>query len=342
MKTSLYIFVLSIFISCNAFSQEKNWRLDVFSFFDNTEFGRSAVKIPQTMAGVQVAPEFGVIWDSVNKVNVGVNLLHEFGSPKAIDRYYPTAYYESSRGPVRFLMGAFPRTRVIENYPRLFFQDSITYYRPNINGFFTEYRKDDNYFNIWLDWTGRQSKTVNEEFFIGFSGRYKTGIFYVQHFGAMFHFAGKMDPVVEEPLHDNLLFLTSAGIDLSGRTCFSKLEANAGWVLRLERSRADNSGWITSRGLLVETRVEYKWLGLFNTFYTGDNLMHYYSELGNNLYWGDPTYRSKISDRSDFYIKFLQSRTVDLELTYSLTFMESRMYHEQMLKLIVNLNSSKN
>ena len=155
-------------------------------------------------------------------MNIGVNLLHEFGSPNAIDKFYPTAYYESDRGPLRFIMGAFPRSRTIENYPRLFFQDSILYYRPNINGIFSEYRKDENYFNVWLDWTGRQSKTVNETFFIGFSGKYKTGIFYLQHFGAMFHYAGKMDPVVEEPLHDNLLFLTSAGIDLSGRNLFHK------------------------------------------------------------------------------------------------------------------------
>src|ERR1035437_5997054 len=301
MKTSFWILISLFLISSDAFSQEKNWRLDLFNFFDNTEFGQSAFKIPQTMAGVHVAPEAGVVWDTLNKLNIGMNLLHEFGSPNAIDKFYPTAYYESDRGPLRFLMGAFPRSRTIENYPRLFFQDSISYYRPNING-----------------------------------------IFYLQHFGTMYHYAGKMDPVVEEPLHDNLLFLTSAGIDLSGNTCFSKLETNAGWILRLERSRADNSGWIASNGFLMETRVEYKWLGLFNTFYKGDDMMHYYSELGSKLYWGDPTYRSETSDRSDIYIRFLQSRTVDLELTYSLTFMEDRMYHEQMLKLIVNLNSLKN
>lgn len=341
MKTSFCILVSFLLLCSGAFAQQKNWQLNVYSFFDNTEFGRSAVKIPQTMAGVQVAPEFGVVWDTVNKANIGVNLLHEFGSPNAIDKFYPTAYYESGRGPFRFLMGAFPRL-CIENYPRLFFQDSISYYRPNINGIFTEYRKGCNYFNVWLDWTGRQSKTLNEEFFIGFSGKYKTGIFYLQHFGAMFHYAGKMDPVVEEPLHDNLLFLTSAGIDLSGGTCFSKLEANAGWAIRLERSRADNSGWIASKGFLIETRLEYKWIGMFNTFFSGNNMMHYYNVLGNKLYWGDPSYRSGTSDRSDFYIRFLQSYSVDLQLTYSLTFMESRIYHEQMLKLIVNLNSLKN
>jgi hypothetical protein len=342
MKRTFYCILLLLLICTSVFSQEKNWRVDVFSFFDNTEFGRSAVKIPQTMAGVMVAPEAGIVWDTVNKVNLGVNLMHEFGSPRAIDRFYPTLYYESNRGPMKFIMGAFPRARVLNDYPRLFFQDSVSYYRPNINGIFTEYRKGENHFNIWLDWTGRQSKTVNEEFFIGFSGRYKTGILYIQHFGAMFHYAGKMDPVVDEPLHDNLLFLTSAGIDLAGRTVFNKLEMNVGWTVREERSRLDNSGWISSNGLLMETRLEYKWLGLFNTFYKGDNMMYYYNKLGNRLYWGDPTYRSKVSDRADIYIDFLHKRDLSLILTYSLTFMESRIYHEQMLKVVVNLNSLRN
>jgi hypothetical protein len=341
MKTRIWVLFLVLLISSDAFSQKLDWRLGLFNFFDNTEFGRSAVKIPQTMAGAMIAPEAGVVWDTLNKVNAGVNLLHEYGSQYVIDRFYPTLYYESDRGPMKFLMGSFPRSRVIGNYPRLFFQDSIYYYRPNINGIFCEYRKDDNYFNIWLDWTGRQSKTVNEEFFIGFSGKYKTGIFYLEHFGAMFHYAGKMNPVVDEPLHDNLLFHTAAGIDLAENTVFSKLEANVGWVIRLERSRADNSGWISSNGLLMEQRVEYRWLGLFNTFFRGDDMMHYYKQLGNKLYWGDPTYRAGTSDRADFYISFLRSNTVSLDLTYSLTFMENRMYHEQMLKLMVNLNSLK-
>ena len=342
MKTSFWIFIPLLLICSDAISQEKNWRLDVFSFFDNTEFGRSAVKIPQTMAGVQVAPEFGVVWDTVNKVNIGINLLHEFGSPNAIDKFYPTAYYELHKRSVSFLMGAFPRSLVIDNYPRLFFQDSISYYRPNINGIFWEYKQNQSYFNLWLDWTGRQSKTVHETFFIGFSGRYQPGIFYLQHFGYMFHFAAKMDPVVEEALHDNGLFLTSAGIDLSGRTFFRKLETNAGWVLGLERSRADNTGWISLNGFLMETRLEYKWFGLINTFYKGSGLMYFYRDHGNELYWGDPVFRAKTYNRSDFYVNFLHSHTIDIKLTYSLHFLESRIYHEQMLKVIVNLNYPRN
>jgi hypothetical protein len=341
MKSIFCTLILLFFISSASFSQEKSFRLDLFSFFDNTEFGRSAVTIPQTMAGVIIAPEAGLLWDTVNKVNAGVSLLHEFGSSKAIDRFYPTAYYEYTRGPFRFMMGAFPRSGVLEKYPRLFFQDSISYYRPNINGLFWEYRKSKNYLNVWLDWTGRQSKTLNEAFFIGFSGRYNYGVFYLQHFGYMFHLAGKMDPVVEEALHDNILFHTSLGVDLSDRTFFRTLETNAGWVSRLERSRSDNTGWIKLNGFMMETRLEFKCFGIFNTFYSGDGMMYFYREKGNELYWGDPVYRARMYDRSDFYVTFIQRRAVNVILTYSLHFLEGRVYNEQMLKVNVNLNTLK-
>jgi len=339
---SFFCFILSLLIISNiAVAQEKNWRVDLFSFFDNTEFGNSKVTIPQTMAGVMVAPEAGMLWDSIHKVNIGVNLMHEYGSPKAIDRFYPTAYYEFNRGFQKFTMGAFPRMRVIGNYPRLFFSDSITYYRPNINGIFWEFRKDNNYLNVWLDWTGRQSKTMNEAFFIGSSGRYNFGIFYIQQFGYMFHLAGKMDPVVNEALHDNLLFNPSVGIDLKGKSIFSTLEANAGWVTRFERSRADNTGWIKLNGFLSEVRLEYKWLGFFNTFYAGDGMMYFYAQRGNDLYWGDPVYRARSYDRSDFYIIFMKRQSVNIDLTFSFHYLENRIYNEQMLKVFVNLNSLK-
>lgn len=341
MKTFFSVLVIFFLTGSVLFSQEKNWRLDLFNFFDNTEFARSAVTIPQTMAGVQVAPELGFVWDSVHTVNIGINLLHEYGSSSPVVIFYPTAYYEFFNGKVRLIMGAFPRSRAIANYPRLFFRDSISYYRSNINGIFLEYTRDQNYINLWLDWTGRQSKTVNEAFFIGFSGRYKPGIFYLQHFGYMYHFASKLDPVVEESLHDNLLFHTSAGVDFSEGTGFRKLEVDAGWVSGLERSRGDNTGWISSNGVIVETRLEYKWFGIYNSFYKGGGLMNFYRDHGNELYWGDPVYRAKTYNRCDLYLNFIQSRNVNIELTWSLHFLENRVYNEQMLKVIVNLSSLK-
>jgi hypothetical protein len=223
MKRSSWILLLIFFTVGEGFSQELKWHTRLFSFFDNTEFTGSAYAIPQTMAGVMVAPEIGLKWDSVHIIMAGINLMHEYGSSSAVDKFYPTAYYEYLKGPIRFLMGAFPRSPFLDKYPRDFFRDSISYYRPNVNGIYLEYTKRASYINVWLDWTGRQTETVHESFFIGFSGRFSWKTFYFQNFGYMRHFAAVKNPVVEEALHDNLLFQTSLGIDLSGKTIFNKL-----------------------------------------------------------------------------------------------------------------------
>jgi hypothetical protein len=342
MKTIKPVMVMLAVILINAggYSQQADWRVGLFSFFDNAEFGKSGVKIPQTMAGVMLIPEAGLKWDTIHRVSFGVNLMHEFGSSKAIDKFYATAYYSYDKKPFRFIMGAFPRNMAVEKYPRLFFQDSVSYYRPNINGMFLEYQADQGYVNVWLDWTGRQSHTVHEAFFVGLSGRYNLGIFNIQHFGYYFHYASKTDPIFDEALHDNALFLTSAGIDLSGRFFPGRLEANAGWVTGLERARADNTGWIGMNGLLLEIRAEYKFIGLYNTFFTGNGLMQFYNNHGSELYWGDPVYRAETSDRADLYLDLLKSNKIKLELTYSLHFLEGRVYNEQMLKVRINLDGS--
>jgi hypothetical protein len=339
MKMSLLFLFSCLIISTSGFSQVKKWQVGLFSFFDNTEFAHSSFQIPQTMSGVLFTPEIGLCWDSAHSVNIGVDLLHEFGSDNAVDYFYPTAYYKMDRKPFRFYMGAFPRKDALDKYPRIFFQDSISYYRPNINGIFCEFYKKQNYINVWLDWTSRKSQSMHEAFFMGLSGRYNFGILYAQHFGYVFHFAGVMDPVEQEPLHDNGVFLTSLGIDLSNKTILDKLDINAGWVAGLERERSDQAEWIIQNGLLMETKIEYRWIGVFNSLYIGNGQMYYYDEYGNELYWGDPFYRASSYNRSDIYVNFIKNKVVSLKLIYSLHFAENTMYHEQSLKVSFNLNN---
>lgn len=339
-RLSLTILIILV-LTLKGFSQDFIWNAGFFSFFDNIEFGGSLVKVPQTMAGVTISPEAGIVFDSVHKISVGINLLHEFGSPDFLDRVIPTAYYEYNWKPFNFIMGAFPRSRVLDQYPRLFFQDSVSYYRPNVNGMFFQYGGADRYVNIWLDWTGRQSQQVRETFLAGLSGRYNLGVFYLRHFSYMFHFASRKDPLYDEALHDNLLFLTSAGADLSGLTIFNRLEGSAGWVMGLERARADNTGWIDMHGLLVEASAEYRFAGITTTFYVGKGLMSFYNDHDNELYWGDPVYRARISDRTDLFFHFLRRDGLRLDLTWSLHFLEGRVYHEQMLKLWIDLGGRR-
>jgi hypothetical protein len=283
MKSPLRIILLFFLISAEGISQKPTWNVGLYPFFDNTEFGHSAIQIPQTMAGVRFAPGVGLQFDSIQSINIGINILHEFGSDKAIGDFFPTAYYEFDKKPFRFLMGAFPRKFALERYPRIFFQDSLTYYRPNINGILWEYSRKQLLLSLWLDWTSRQSHEMHEAFFMGFSGKFKPGVFYVQQFTYMFHFAGKMNPVIDEALHDNGVLLTSAGLDFSGKTIFDRLEINGGWIVGLDRARSDGTGWIVHHGFLSEAMIEYKQIGLFNTFYSGEGQMYYYNDHDNEL-----------------------------------------------------------
>ncbi len=339
MRRKLSVLLLVFCMSVPGMAQEFLWKAGLFSFFDNKEFSGSRYTIPQTMAGVALTPQAGIRWDSVHMVMAGVSTIYEFGSSLADGRLFPVAYYGYSRENLRFMMGSFPRTGITDRFPRYFFQDSIYYYRPVMTGFYFGIGDESDYLDLWLDWSGRKSAQVRESFFAGVTGRTGGGLFFARGTGLMFHFAGKDDPGEDDALHDNMLFQAVAGIDLSDRTLFEKFELEAGWVTGLERARAENTGWISSNGFVADATLENGFAGLKASFYTGTGLMHFYEDHGNQLYWGDSSYRTKNYGRTDLYIRFLRERTVDLQLTWSVHFMESRVFNEQMLKLKVDIGN---
>jgi len=341
MKKQSVILLILLHAAVSVFSQELLWKAGVHAFFDNEEFDGSLVEESGTMAGVHLVPQIGVNFNDKHRIFAGIDLMREFGSNKTIDYYDLIAYYEYDGKPFRFYMGAFPRKPLLDNYPRMFLQDSIRNYRPTMTGFFWEFYNENNYFNIWLDWTGRQTYTVRETFFMGWSGKYNHGIFYGQHFGYMYHFAGSANPHVSEPVQDNGLLLTSLGIDFSKKTGFEKLEINAGWALGLEQDRGTDAGWHPRQGFLSEIKVEYKGLGLFNTFYKGAGQQISHNRFGNMLYWGNSTYQLKQYDRLDAYICFLKNSVVEIKFIYSLHFAERNMFHEQALYATFDLDNLK-
>jgi hypothetical protein len=172
------------------------------------------------------------------------------------------------------------------------------------------------------------------------SGRYNWELFYGQFFSYMYHFAAKKEPVVPEGLHDNVLVWTSLGVDLRRKInyFFEKLEVNVGWTAGLERDRSIGD-WHTPQGFLSEIKMEYKGLGLFNTYYKGGRQQVFYGDHGNNLYWGDPFYRSTEYNRADLYVNFIKTDVVSLKFTWSLHFVEKTMYHEQLFSAAFDLDN---
>jgi len=339
MNKKLFITLILCVLCGSSFAQTKFlWKAGTHNFFDNNEFDGSAYQISQTMTGTHIAAQIGVGFMEKHRIFVGVDLMHEWGSRKIIDFVDIIAYYHFDNKPFRFYAGLIPRKDVLEKYPRMFFQDSIQNYRPTITGVFWELYKDNNYLNVWLDWTSRQTDVYREKFFMGWSGRYNFWYLYAQHFGYMFHHAGNTNPQIHTPVNDNGLILTSLGVDLAKKANFEKLETNVGWSVGLERARGAG-GWRTPQGLLWETKIEFRGLELFNSFYAGKGQQVFYDRFGNGLYWGDKIYRANLYDRMDLKIHFFKSSVVNVNFTYSFHFLEKRVYSQQMLVATFDLDN---
>ena len=325
-------------VSLHVVSQEFVWKAGLHNFFENNEFANSQLQIPQTMAGVHLAPEVGMQFNQYHRVFAGFDAMHEYGSNNTVGYFDPIVYYEYQRRTFRFYAGAFPRKLVLERYPRIFFQDSINNYRPVVNGIFWEYQEDSNYFNVWMDWVSRQTLERRESFFVGWSGKYQLNVLYGQHTGYMLHYAKTKQPDNLEHLYDNILMLTSLGIDLSTVTNFEQFNANVGWAVGLERDR-NLGNWHRPQGFLSEIKVEYKGLELFNTYYKGQRQQVFRNEHESALYWGDPMYRSTAYDRADISVWFYKSDVVNLKLTWALHFAENTIYHSQLFTATFDLDN---
>ena len=156
----------------------------------------------------------------------------------------------------------------------------------------------------------------------------------------MYHFAGVMEPVRFDPLHDNILSLTTVGVNLSDVTFLDQLSLSAGWAVGVDRSRSSGSDWLAHNGLYYEVKAQYKWIGVFNTLYLGEPQMYYYGDYNNELYWGDPFYRAGNYNRTDIYIDFMNNELGSIKLVYSLHACEGELYQEQVLKVSFNIGNS--
>jgi len=343
MKKYCVALLLLFGVDVSVYSQALLYKVGLHNFFDNNEFANCPVGDSQTMAGVHFAPQIGLGLDSVHRIFVGADVMHEYGSAQAIGYSDPIAYYEYAGKVFRFDIGAFLRKMALDKYPLFFFQDSINNYRPTMNGLFWEfYSKSGNYLNIWLDWTSRQTFTKRETFFMGWSGRYNWNVLYGQHFGYMYHFAGVLAPDQHLPIHDNGRIWTALGINLASKTPLDKLDINAGWAVGLEQNRAINTGWETSQGILSEIKAEYRGIGVFNTFYRGASQDKYYNEYRSQLYWGDRLYRATRYNRLDGYAYLVKTENVALKFAFSLHFVGSGMFTEQQFYATFDLDNLKN
>lgn len=334
----LLIFTL-ILANLNVQAQELQWKTGFNYFFDNTEFARSSITIPQTMTGVHLSPEIGVKWDSAHSVFAGLDVLKNSGTSNVIDKTDVIAYYQYLTTATTFRAGSFQREEVLSNYSNLFFQDSVKNFRPLIQGIFWQVKKNSSYFNLWLDWVSHQTDLNREIFFVGASGHKRLGFLFADFQSYLYHFAGRANNPYDH-LCDNALGHFSVGVDYSNKHGLDTLLFAVGVLAGYERDRDDeNNRTYTPVGAILRLNAEYRGIGLDNMLYVGQPRMNLYKNYGGNLYWSNPFLRSKYYLESKFYLNVIQTSYVEGRIASKFHFSEGEIMYEQTFNLSVSLNN---
>jgi len=262
-------------------------------FLDNREY-KDFVARSRTYSGTRIAPDIGFNIDSMNHFVVGVSAIHEFGAQPFFLTVDPIAYYKFNGKKWLFYIGEFPREGNLSNYPRAFLNDTMHYYRPNVQGMLMQFHSDHFMETGWLDWVSRQTATQREEFLWGAYGKWTPslyGPFYVSHYAVLLHDAGAALLTPDDHILENGGVQATLGLNLTkSQKLLDSLTIEAGGMMSLARVRGLD-GWQTSKGFVLKVFASYDRFAVQNEFYDG--------QPSQILTYGDSFYQKKFYDRLD-------------------------------------------
>ncbi len=340
MKTKLSIITVFLFFPTLLFSQEFKWNTGIFFFFDNTEFAKSKLTQDQTMAGVRLSQEVGWMFDEKNYIMGGVDALKCLGGDDFINNFHFLAYYQLKDKNTLLKVGAFHRGDLLDDYSTLFFQDSIVFYKPTMEGVYFQKGDKQQFVKLWLDWTGLQSAEVRESFFLGASTYKEFGKYIFADFQSyMFHYATTRPSLPNMSVADNLLGQLSLGVKHSNKNGLDKLRFSAGVLAGYERDRRIMDDYKIPFGMVIRGDVECKSFGMENLLYLGQKRMEFYDDFGNQMYWGTPFLRGGNYFQNKLYWNFLDNQYVKGQLAAKTHVAEGNVYFEQMLTVSAHINN---
>jgi hypothetical protein len=298
IKKIYLILLVSVLVSGATSAQNVDFHLNGMGFFDNREYKEFPAR-SRTYSGVRTTLDVGFNIDSLNHFVVGANMLHEFGGKQFFVKVNPTIYYSFTGKNWLFNAGAFPREGLLTDYPRAMLNDTLRYFRPNVEGLLTRFKNDHFTETVWIDWVSRQTNTDREQFLFGFSGKYQpslSGPLYLAHYFFLLHDAGPAIAIPDDHIRDNGAAQVKLGANFSHKTFLDSLTIEAGGMLSLERTRGLD-GFQKPKGFVANAYLSYKRFALFDEFYKGD---------GHHITFGDAYYEKSTYNRLDIiYTPFL-------------------------------------
>lgn len=315
------IFLLLLY-SLNPFipdlkAQHIIWDVGFDGFLDNREYFND-YSTHQTIFGSRINACAGIQINRHHIMMAGFNYLYEFGSLQ--NDFIPdvTIYYNGHQGPVNFYLGSFPRHNILD-YPRVMLNDTLRYYRPNIEGCFLSLNLQGISQDIWLDWTSRQTHDTKETFLAGTSGAFQKGIFLIKNYLLMYHRAKSAAVINNGNIRDNGGLSLMIGMDAENQFIFDSITFVLGPVISYDRVRNEYE-FRYARGLRYDLEFWYRNMGLKGSYYHGNGLM---------FCFGEGMYTSKSYARVDFCYDPVRLKNVVGQIRFGLHLVEGTLNYSQ-------------
>jgi hypothetical protein len=180
----------------------------------------------------------------------------------------------------------------------------------------------------FVDWTGRQTKTVRESFMVGTSGEIKMGRWFLQNYILMNHLAhpAEMIEIVHIKDHFGYSFLT--GINLGDEKSLH-VTLKAGILASLYRERSVTEGFLARYSFHFEGLGAYHNFAIKTTLHSGEKLQ---------FALGDPFYRFSNYLRTDAVWNFINHKRITGRFNWSFHWTNhTTPDHSQQLSLIYRL-----
>lgn len=314
VRVSLTVALTFIVGIVTAYSQQSlKWSVDFNTIFENRE-GDDYYSPDQTIFLTRLSPEVGIsMLGGKHNLSGGVSWIQPCGNGWRDYKLCPTLYYQFKSETWRFAFGMMPRTLLMEPMHTVEWSDSMTYYQPNIRGVLLQYVKPKGFFELSLDWRSLQTDTQREAFNVNFSGQWRPkGALILGGRMHLNHLAKTRINNETQNVNDDIMLNPYVGLDLARHTALDSFVIKAGPILQMERDRGQGD-WHKPAGVLIDAVAEWKWLGVKETFYAGDNLYPLYPKYGSQFNMGDPNYQAKLYSRTNVYAYIFRNQFLNLE-----------------------------
>jgi hypothetical protein len=326
---SFFFNVFSTLITFTLCGQQLTIKSGSFGFFDNREYF-NYYENDQTIFGIRAFTAADISLNANSDFAIGYDGMYEFGN-RLNDKYAkPIAYIHHSKEAVNVYLGSFYRYPIID-MPRVLLNDTLQYFKPNIEGIYLAYNKTNFQHNIWIDWISRQSEVNKEIFYIGGSGTYKIKHFYYKHDFIFTHYALTSKVNTGEHIRDNGGIYSRIGYNSQVASIFDTISISSGIVISYDRNRTITP-LTFHKGLITELHLAYKSVGLKYTNYIGE---------GQDIITGDPIYKAKFYNRLDLIWRIFNQPGIKGEVEFTIHLINDFIDYSQKFTLRADFDYKK-